>query len=53
MRLKKLLPTLLLCAPLALGACDGGVQTNANGEASTNVAPTAAATAAATPTPQA
>jgi uncharacterized protein len=53
MRLKKLLPALLLCAPLALGACDGGVQTNANGVANANVAPTAAATAAATPTPQA
>src|SRR5688500_6049491 len=53
MRLKNLLPTLLLCAPLALGACDGGGQTNANGVASTNVAPTAAATVAASPTPQA
>ena len=53
MRLKKLLPALLLCAPLSLGACDGGGQTNANGVASTTVAPTATATAAASPTPQA
>ena len=50
MRPKNLLPTLLLCAPLALGACDGGGQTNANGGASSNAAPTPAA---ATPTPQA
>ena len=64
MRPKNLLPTLLLCAPLAFGACDGGGQTNANqtnanGVASSNVAPTPApnaaptATAAASPAPQA
>jgi hypothetical protein len=52
MRPKNLLPALLLCAPLALGACGGG-QTNADGVASANVAPATAATAAATPTPQA
>jgi uncharacterized protein len=43
----------LLCAPLAFGACDGGGQANANGVASSNVAPTPSTTAAATPTPQA
>lgn len=56
MRPKNLLPALLLCAPLAFGACDGGGQTNANGVASPNVAPTpatAATGATATPTPQA
>ena len=47
MRLKNLLPGLFLCAPLALGACDGGGQTNANGVASSNNAPTLAATATA------
>jgi hypothetical protein len=58
MRRKNLLPGLILCAPLALGACDGGGgQTNANGVASSNAAPTPAATApagsaAVTPTPQ-
>jgi hypothetical protein len=51
MRRTKLLRALLLCAPLALGACGGG-QTNANsGVASSNVAPTPATTATATPTP--
>lgn len=49
MRLKNLLPGLVLCAPLALGACGGGGQTNANGVASSNAAATPAATAAATP----
>jgi hypothetical protein len=54
MRRKNLLPGLILCAPLALGACDGGGQTNSNGVASSTTAPTPAATApaAATPTPQ-
>ena len=53
MRLKNLLPALLLCAPLAFGACDGGAQTNANGVATSNTAPTpaAAATPAATQPP--
>jgi hypothetical protein len=51
MRRTNLLWALLLCAPLALGACGGG-ETNANGVASSNVAPTPAATAAATPMPQ-
>ncbi|HEX8352033.1 MAG TPA: protein-disulfide reductase DsbD domain-containing protein [Pyrinomonadaceae bacterium] len=42
---------LLLCAPLALGACDGGGQTNVNGAPSSNAAPTPAATAQARQTP--
>jgi len=53
MRRKNLLPALLLCAPLALGACDGGGQTNANGAASANVAPTPATAATPAQTPQA
>jgi hypothetical protein len=54
MRRKNLLSGLILCAPLAFGACGGGGQTNTNGVASSAKAPTPAATApaAATPTPQ-
>ena len=56
MRLTKLLPTLLLGAPLALGAC--GAPTDNKGAASATPAPTpavtaTAATANATPQPQA
>ncbi|HEX8501662.1 MAG TPA: protein-disulfide reductase DsbD domain-containing protein [Pyrinomonadaceae bacterium] len=53
MRLRKLLPAFILCAPLALGACDGGGRTNANTTANAAPTPATAATAAATPTPQA
>ena len=54
MRRNNLLPALLLCAAVASGACGGGGQTNANGVASSNTAPSPAPTAAvpATPTPQ-
>lgn len=48
MRRTKLLPSLLLCAPLAFANCGGG-ETNANGVAAVTPAP--AATAQATPTP--
>jgi Disulphide bond corrector protein DsbC len=51
MRRKNLLPSLLLCAPLAFAACDGGGQTNANGVASATPAPQPSATARATPAP--
>jgi hypothetical protein len=54
MRLKNLLPALLLCAPLASGACDGGVRTNSNGVASNAAAaPTPAAALTPAPTPAA
>lgn len=49
MRLQKLLPSLLLCLPLALASCGGG-QSNANGVAAAS--PTPAPQAAATPRPQ-
>ena len=48
MRRTNLLPSLLLCAPLAFASCGGG-ETNANGVAASTPAPTA--TARATPTP--
>jgi|SRR5215204_3473709 len=51
MRRKNLLPALLLCAPLALGAC--GTQTDNTAVTMRTPTPTATATAAATPTPQA
>jgi hypothetical protein len=53
MRLKNHLPRLLLCAPLALGAC--GAPTDNTGVAGVTPTPAPAATAqaAATPTPQA
>jgi hypothetical protein len=51
MRLKNLLPALLLCAPLALGAC-GAPTGNTGGVASATPTPAATAPAAATPTPQ-
>jgi hypothetical protein len=47
MRLKNLLPRLLLCAPLALGAC--GAPTDNKGVASATPTPAPSATAAATP----
>ena len=47
MRRTTLLPSLLLCAPLAFASCGGG-ETNANGIAA--VTPTPAATAQGTPT---
>lgn len=52
MRRKNLLPSLLLCAPLAFASCGGG-ETNANGVAAVTPAPSPAATAQATPTRQA
>jgi hypothetical protein len=53
MRLKNLLPTLLLCAPLALGAC-GAQSDNAGRVASATPTPAAAAPPATpAPTPQA
>lgn len=51
MRLKNLLPTLMLCAPLALGAC--GAPTDNGGVASATPTPAATAPPAPTPTPQA
>ena len=55
MRPNKLLSVLLLCAPLALGACGEGAPSNSNGAASVTSTPLPAATAppGATPTPQA
>ena len=51
MRTNKLLYGLLLCAPLAFGACGGGGQANTNGVAAVTPTPRAAATAAPSPTP--
>src|SRR5215203_20848 len=48
MRRTKLLPSLLLCAPLAFASCGGG-ETNANGVAAVTPAPSPAATAQANP----
>jgi hypothetical protein len=48
MRRQKLLPSLLLCVPLAFAACGGG-ESNANGVTSATPAPSAAATPAPTP----
>src|SRR5688500_5843973 len=55
MRPNKLLSVLLLCAPLAFGACGEGVQSNSNGAASVTTTPMPGATTppSATPTPQA
>ena len=50
MRRTNLLPSLLLCAPLALASCGGG-GTNANGVAAVTPAPGPAAAAQATPSP--
>jgi hypothetical protein len=52
MRTKNLLPSLLLCAPLAFASCDGGGQTNANGVAAGNATPATAATTQPTPAQQ-
>jgi len=51
MRRTNLLPSLLLCAPLAFASCGGG-ETNANGVAAVTPAPSPVATAQATPTQQ-
>lgn len=51
MRRTTLLPSLLLCAPLAFASCGGG-ETNTNGVAAVTPAPNPAATAQATPTQQ-
>ena len=50
MRRTNLLPSLLLCAPLAFASCGGG-QSNANGVAAVTPAPSPAATAQAAPGP--
>lgn len=50
MRRTNLLPSLLLCAPLAFASCGGG-ETNANGVAAVTPAPSPAATTQAAPTP--
>ena len=50
MRRTNLLPSLLLCAPLAFASCGGG-ETNANGVAAVTPAPGPSATAQAAPTP--
>jgi hypothetical protein len=50
MRRTTLLPSILLCTPLAFASCGGG-QSNANGVASVTPAPSPAATAQAAPTP--
>ena len=51
MRRTNLLPSLLLCAPLAFASCGGG-QSNANGVAASTPTPAPAATAQVTPTPR-
>lgn len=50
MPLKNFLPSLLLCAPLALASCGGGGESNANGVAALTPTP---APAAPSPAPQA
>ncbi|HEX8149622.1 MAG TPA: protein-disulfide reductase DsbD domain-containing protein [Pyrinomonadaceae bacterium] len=50
MRRQNLLPSLLICAPLAFASCGGG-GTNANGVAGATPAPSPAATAQAAPGP--